>query len=1000
MASPGKTRLVASPGTWLAGDVIQMQLRRGSGPWTTVETHTVVTNGVSPTFTSNGLQVNGTFLDPSPPPSYECAIDYGPEQARFFNATQGTAGSTFTNGSCCDTPVNVKYLLTSNYTGTYNSTTHYLDLGIPYTSTLTIDGDTIPASTPITGGSIVLTNQTGVGENGIYTDLSASNPLGTGNRVFLKNNPTAGGQLTVANLAYVAISGGNTGLPYSIQTPNPIFYDDQITFAAGLCAPVVGIGSPGPAGPAGPTGPTGPAGPSLTLKNAGSTLGTITSLDVTGTGIAASISGSAGTLTGSASATSMNWTGDWAGGVAYAVNDVVRLHNDPNSAGYGNGYVCTSAHTSSPGNIPPNLTYWAATTDVSGAIKPADKTFLQGLTDGVFDWIKDAVNNGDWLSLLAAGVGVAVAGVVINDMFSSDGTGDGNADSRFDGTAGYNTAITAVNLQTVVTSIMTFIGKTAPEFDVTLLPTTPCNFTIAQTMTCGNLLANLALAYQFDIVPSGGVVKFVPKYVASVRTLTASDMGHVAMSAGNEITGSAAYTARRAQGIDLPRSVTLNYYSSDLDYNVFSQVATLETYTEGQDVKLEVPFTLSDAEAKRIAESALVNAHIERQTYTMVTDMYNIDLEVADVITIPLDTGGTTDARIIQVSSQDDGLIEFTLSRADQNTNTYVASTVAGTTPADQTTNVPTVIGYSSALFIEVPPLSDADSTPRYFAAVHGYGAAGWPGAAVYRSTDGGATYDSVVTSYGQVTMGKMSTVSAAPPDYHVWDDTTVLTVVMKQGTLVSAPSDLAVQNGANQCMIGEEVIGFRTATLVALNTYQLTRLMRGRLGTETKCSTHVADELFIMLDNTLTQIDVQPADLGKTVKYKVVTIGSDISKATAIDVKPYGLNMRPWTVAVPKAVRDLTTNDWTISWIERPRYQNQLRDYTEITHDIDWGGFAIAIMSGSTVKFTATSVTDTYVYTSAQQIIDWGSNQTTLTASIVQLSTVVGGGAANVVTV
>ena len=734
---------------------------------------------------------------------------------------------------------------------------------------------------------------------------------------------------------------------------------------------------------------TGGSG-SLELRDNGTVLGNVTSLDIAGSGIKATISGTDGTITGNA----LVWKGDWSDSFDYKVNDVVR------NMFLGNAYVCSADHTSSGGDEPGIGSWWAmnwdAMTDVTiGAMAPAEKDFLTALQDSVFDWI-DTATVGDWLQALAVGAGIIYAGSKIMDMYSSDGQGDGNADSRFTGTAGYNGAFSAPNLQTVVTSLMTFAGYVGADFDVTQLPAKEVHFTISNTMPIRDILFNLSTVYQFDIVQSGTVVKFIPRNQSVVRTLTSSDLGHV--RAESTMTGSAPYTAKRVQGIDLPRSVTLNYYSSALDHNIFTQVSTLETFTAGQDVKLEVPFTLDDAEAKRITESSLVTAHIEQQQYTFVTDYYNIDLEPGDIIAMPLDSGVTTNVRVLQITETDDGLLEFTVVRADFSSSSYAASGVTVTAPPAQTTNAVSSVGYSQSLFLEVPVLSDTDTSPRMLAAIHGYGADGWPGASLYRSVDGGATYDSVVTSNKTPTIGLVASAIAAPAVYQVWDTTTVISVQVKQGTL-SNSTDIAVQNGTNWCMIGEEVIGFVNATLTGANTYNISRLLRGRAGSEVKCSTHVANELFVLLDDQLTSIPLDQADVNKTVKYKTVTVGSDISKVTSEDVKPFGLNMRPWRVAKP-ALKKEVNGDWTVTWLERPRYNNGLRDYTEINHDSDWGGYAVAFINSSDVTVrSATAVNTTFTYTVAMQVADFGSAQATMKASVIQMSLSAGGGYPYVVT-
>lgn len=945
-------------------------------------------------------------------------------EVRLCNTTTGLCfGLTTYGANYCDPcdllrkAIDADYATTTNLTGTYAPTYDADQLPTAATTlTATVNGALVVDGVTVSNGDIILLkDQTNNYENGAWTVSDA----GSVSTPWILNT-----QRIYGAGAWVLVLAGtvNTDTKYwqssyqtiTIQRAIQIFTETDCLepLNAGTPGPAGPTGSTGPTGPAGPTGPTGPTGCGLSYAGgwvtstaykfeSGSPCKTEfvlhngvnyicklahTSSAADEPGIGASWATYWDVFAGG-TAGAMVWQGDWAIGPSYQENDVVRYDGD--------AYVCFATHTGAADKLPSqsDFTYWNPATDVGAAISPENVSFLEDLANSVFDWLDTAISNGDWLSLLGAGIGLAVAGTVVNEMLSFDETGDGNADSRYDGTAGYNGAFTPPTLPTVITSLMLYAGKSGADFDVSLLPATPCQFTIANTLTLGTLLQQMSQAFQFDIVPSGGVVKFVPKTLAVARVLTAADLGHAALS-GDELAGSAPYTAKRLQGIDLPRSVTLNYYSSDLDYNIFSQVALMETYTEGQDVRLDVPFLMSNAEARRIAESGLINSHVERQEFTFTTDAHNIDLEPGDIVTIPLDTGSTADVRIIQITSQDDGILEITAVRADLNTTLYTVSTIPATTTPTQDTNVPVAIGYSNAVFFEVPPLNDTDTTGRFYCAPYG-AATGWPGATVYRSIDGGVTYNSLTTAYLYPTIGKVSAATAAPTDYHVWDDTTTITVVLRQGTLSNAASDLAVQNGDNWCKVGDEVIGFRYASLIAPLTYQLTRLLRGRAGTEPNVASHLTNELFVVLDNTITRLDVSLADINKPVKYKIVTVGSDISKATAIDVSPYGLNLRPWRVAQPTAVRNLpAVNDWKVNWIERPRFYNGLRDYTEIVHDADWAGFAVAIMDpGGTVLRTATTVSPEFVYTAAMQVTDFGSVQTTIKISIVQLSTIVGGG-------
>lgn len=724
----------------------------------------------------------------------------------------------------------------------------------------------------------------------------------------------------------------------------------------------------------------------------------------------------------------LRWVGTWADGKDYKKNDVIL---GPTT---GHAFVCIQDHTSDSGNPfagePPSPTkmmkdsildifsdppppgpgsggtslYWEAMVDLGKWSSPQQVGFVDGLMDGVMDWWKDAPL---WEKVLgiAAGIGLAYAGAKILGAMTKTGDedpqgGGGSADSRYNGSPGYNGAFTQPTLPVVVASIMEYVGYAPSDFDVTSLEAKPVNFTIASSMNARSLLNQLALTYQFDVVPSGGKVKFVPKYQTIARHLTNDDLGFAVMDSSTS--GPAPYTARRLQGIDLPRSITFTYYSAALDHNTFTQIAELHTYEDGQDVTIAVPFTLEDAEAMRIAQTTLVNSHIEQQEFTFTTDYHNIDLEPGDVITIPIGDGSSTaQVRIKELTETEDGLLEFRTARSDYNTQSYEYSGVTVAVPPSQPTNLPVSIGYSESIFVEVPAIDSTDGAPRLVALVTGFGKAGWPGANIYKSIDGGNTYALVASASAPSKWGMVANPTPAPVNgYYVWDDVTQISVTLKEGTLTNS-TDIGVLNGTNWALVGEELIGFVNATLTGTNTYTLSRLLRGRKGTEVKMGSHLANELFLVIDGSAVEIDIPISELKQVVKYKTVTIGSSLDKVDAVDVQPVGLNALPWAPGNVKVTKN-TNGDYLLTWVERPRLNNGLQDERELTHDTDWAGYGVTIFTDNTataVKRSAVQVVNNYIYTKEMQIADFGSAQTSIKASVVQISQQLGGGYPIVVT-
>ena len=89
-----------------------------------------------------------------------------------------------------------------------------------------------------------------------------------------------------------------------------------------------------------------------------------------------------------------------------------------------------------------------------------------------------------------------------------------------------------------------------------------------------------------------------------------------------------------------------------------------------------------------------------------------------------------------------------------------------------------------------------------------------------------------------------------------------------------------------------------------------------------------------------------------------------------------------------------IAANDWTFTLIRRSRIGGSWRNLVgnpplgESSESYQWD-----VMSGSIVKRTLTSTTPTVAYTSAQQVTDFGVNQTTIELNVYQMSGDVGRG-------
>jgi len=206
---------------------------------------------------------------------------------------------------------------------------------------------------------------------------------------------------------------------------------------------------------------------------------------------------------------------------------------------------------------------------------------------------------------------------------------------------------------------------------------------------------------------------------------------------------------------------------------------------------------------------------------------------------------------------------------------------------------------------------------------------------------------------------------------------------------------DNVLEDGANACLIGNEILQFRTATLGSPGIYTLSGLLRGRRGTESLMTGHVALERFTLLQMAgLRRVGMETGDIGGVRYFRAVTIGRTLASSVNQSLTFQSIGAKPFSPVDIRGTR--ASNDLNITWYPRTRlatnFNNSLAPLGEVTEL-----YIVEIYSNSgftTVFRTITGITSrSTIYTSAQQIADFGSNQATVHCRVYQVSATFGRG-------
>lgn len=525
-------------------------------------------------------------------------------------------------------------------------------------------------------------------------------------------------------------------------------------------------------------------------------------------------------------------------------------------------------------------------------------------------------------------------------------------------------------------------GLPESMIDVSRLQEQVDGYVLNRASSARGALEQLMAAYFFDAVERSGQLVFVPRGGEAALEI---EVNKTLPAEGNPTQEAVQIT--RTQELELPKRVEVLYINRLPDYQQGTQHSTRQVTDAVDHASLSLPIVLSDQRAKTVADVILYNRWLERVRYRFDLPMEYAALEPTDVIRLR-DAEVVHTVRLTSVQHGKPGRVRCAGVAED------VAAYDFYVNPAEREPLTQEVIGTVATKMelLDLPafPSDGAEDAPLRVAAT-GLGA-NWPGAALFRSDDGGANYSRVGDLSNSAVIGVAGNALAAGP-HNVFDEVSVLEVILQGANLaLSSASRAAVLNGANALLVGEEVLQFTVAIELAAGRYRLSGLLRGRQGTEHAIEGHVAGERVVLLDNQLAELPIAENLMGLSRSYKGVSVGATLGAAAAQNFIFSGRAYRPYAPVHLGGVRD-ASGTLILSWVRRTRVGGQWRDFVDAPLSEASELYEVEILDGETVVRTLAVAIPTASYSAAEQISDFGSLQASLRVKIYQLSAKIGRG-------
>lgn len=421
---------------------------------------------------------------------------------------------------------------------------------------------------------------------------------------------------------------------------------------------------------------------------------------------------------------------------------------------------------------------------------------------------------------------------------------------------------------------------------------------------------------------------------------------------------------RRGAPLEYPRTVRVHYLSPVLDYKPTEQVSPdVSPDFEGVgEENINTFLVLTDDEAAQAADIIHKVMMMEREhEQTFSLPIPYIGMTAADVLSVQ---GKRLRVDAMRIERNRVVVERAVYDRPHAFTSTYTGR--AGTPPPAPGGNVH---GPTDAVLMNVPVLDDDYDKPGIIWAARGYPNTRWIGARL--QVQRGSTWETL----GDITVAcNIGELLADLPIADKWtvDEVNTLAVRLPE-SMNSISQDAFFSEGNGMAVMKAdgtaEILQAQNMVEGDPDEYTGTTLLRGVL--DTTPATHASGARVVALNNNLRFVQLRKDDIGKTLTFRVISLGTNPDAAPTQTLTLTTMeSQREWQ-PTDVTVTKLPGCEWQVDFIGRPRLGTDLNPIQS-----QWfTGWRIDFSIGGTTKSRMTTA-ESFIYTAAMQVEDWGAVQ------------------------
>jgi hypothetical protein len=355
----------------------------------------------------------------------------------------------------------------------------------------------------------------------------------------------------------------------------------------------------------------------------------------------------------------------------------------------------------------------------------------------------------------------------------------------------------------------------------------------------------------------------------------------------------------------IPSQLSLRYYDPDREYQAGLAKASIENRNNSAD-QFDLPAVLEAGAAKALAETLLARRWGERDRLTLRLPPAYAALRGGSLVLAPgLDSAWK--AHRITIES---------LAVTVELRPVYATFNSLAADPGRVLTSAGAVPAETMLAVAELPDDGTGSSDSPVVVVAASNDAATWR--QVPLQLEIGTSVSTEQTATARAIFGTAATaLSSGPSDLFDCISTVDVDLARSSDWLESRDDD-AIAAGDNLALLGSELVQFANVTPLGSGRFRLSRLVRGRRGTEWAMALHSEGEMFLLLETVkLRRLPLTRAQTGG--RMKVVAVGLADSAQTPKEIVIAGEALRPPSPVRLRAWFDGAGN-LECHWVRRSR--------------------------------------------------------------------------------